>query len=236
MLRFHTQTGGVTLTAQQPENNVVRVAIQALAAVLGGTQSLHTNSKDEALCLPAEGSVKLAIRTQQIIAHEIGIASTVDPLGGSFYVEHLTDAIEAEARALIERIDAMGGMIAAIEGGFARRLIDQAADRWSGQIERRERLVVGVNAYADDEPLRMDLFEVGEEVRRREVERLERVKARRDGAAVGRALAALREAAEDETVNLMPTILDAVRVYATIGEICRVLRDAFGEYREHTDL
>jgi methylmalonyl-CoA mutase, N-terminal domain len=236
MLRFHAQTSGVTLTAQQPENNVVRVALQALAAVLGGTQSLHTNSKDEALCLPAEESVKLALRTQEVIAHETGVANTVDPLGGSFFVEHLTDAIEAEALALIEQIDALGGMVAAIETGFVRRLIDQAADRWSEQIEHKERIVVGVNAYADDQPLTMQLFEVSEKVRQCEIDRLKQVKARRDQGTVNRSLDGLRRAAEDETANLMPPTLEAVRAYATIGEICQVLRDVFGEYQENVGL
>ncbi len=231
-LRFHTQTGGVTLTAQQPDNNVVRVTIQALAAVLGGTQSLHTNSKDEALALPTEESVRLALRTQQVIAHESGIASTVDPLGGSFYVEHLTDTIEAEAETLIKTIDAMGGMASAIDNGFARRLIDQAAYEWSMQVERKERIVVGVNDYSDDEPPRMHLFEVGEEIRQREIDRLNQVKARREQHAVDEALAAVRQAAQDEAQNLMPPILDAVRAYGTVGEICGVLREIFGEYEE----
>ena len=236
MLRFHSQTGGVTLTAQQPENNVVRVALQALAAVLGGTQSLHTNGQDEALCLPSEESVKLALRTQEVIAHETGVVNTVDPLGGSFYVEHLTDAIEADARALIEQIDAMGGMVAAIESGFVRRLIDRESDRWCRQIEQKERIVVGVNAHADDQPVRMHLFEVGDEVRQREIDRLGQVKARRDSQAVSCALSGLRRAAEDETVNLMPPILEAVHAYATVGEICGVLREVFGEYRESVEL
>ena len=231
-LRFHTQTGGVTLTAQQPDNNVVRVTLQALAAVLGGTQSLHTNSKDEALALPAEESVRLALRTQQVIAHESGVASTVDPLGGSFYVEHLTDTIEAEAEILIKTIDEKGGMTAAIESGFARGLIDQAAYEWSTQIERKERIVVGVNDHADEEPLRMHLFEVGEEIQAREIASLNQVQARRDQGAVRAALAALRAAAQDDRQNLMPSILDAVRTYASIGEICGVLREVFGEYEE----
>ncbi len=236
MLRFHTQTSGVTLTAQQPENNVVRVALQAMAAVLGGTQSLHTNSKDEALCLPAEESVRLALRTQEILAHETGVTSTVDPLGGSFYVEHLTDTIEAEALALLGRIEAMGGMVPAIESGFVRRLIDESADRWSEQVERNERIVVGVNAHTDGEPPRMQLFEVADDVRRREIDRLREVKAGRDSSAVERSLATLRRSAEDQATNLVPPILEAVRSYATIGEIGQVLRDVFGEYREDVDL
>jgi methylmalonyl-CoA mutase N-terminal domain/subunit len=231
MLRFHTQTSGATLTAQQPDNNVVRVALQALAAVLGGTQSLHTNSKDEALSLPTEESVRLALRTQQIIAHETGIASTVDPLGGSFYIEHLTDAIEAEAERLIHEIDAMGGMVAAIESGFARQLIDQAAFEWSDQIEKKERLLVGVNECTDPEPPRMHLFEVGEEVRQREIDRLEQVKARRDSRVVANSLRALRQAAVDPSQNLMPPILAAVRAYSSTGEICGVLREVFGEHQ-----
>ncbi len=232
MMRFHTQTSGVTLTAQQPDNNVVRVALEALAAVLGGTQSLHTNSKDEALALPSEESVRLALRTQQIIAQESGVTNTVDPLGGSFFVEHLTDLIEAEAEALINKIDGLGGMVAAIESGFARQLIDQAGYDWCTQIERNERIVVGVNDDTDDEPLSMPLMEVGEEVRQQEIERLNEVKARRDQAAVNAALAALSEAARDETRNLMPPILDAVRAYTSIGEICGVLRAVFGEFEE----
>jgi methylmalonyl-CoA mutase N-terminal domain/subunit len=233
MLRFHTQTGGVTLTAQQPDNNVVRVALQALAAVLGGTQSLHTNSRDEALSLPSEDSVKLALRTQQVIAHESGVASTIDPLGGSFYLEQLTDRIEAEAEALIAQIDKMGGMVAAIESGFVSRLIDEAGYEWCMQVERQDRIVVGVNAYAESEPepLQIPLFEIGDDVQRRAIESLNRVKARRDGPAVERALAALEEAAADPSRNLMPPILDAVRAYATIGEICGVLRQVFGEYQ-----
>ena len=195
MLRFHAQTSGVTLTAQQPDNNIARVTLQALAAVLGGTQSLHTNSKDEALSLPTEESVRLALRTQQIIAHETGVVSTVDPLGGSFYVENLTDLIEAEAERIIEMIDAMGGMVAAVESGFARQLIDQAAFEWSDQIEKKERIVVGVNDHSDNEPPHMHLFEVSEEVRQREIDRLNQVKERRDGDAVGAALTALRQAA-----------------------------------------
>jgi methylmalonyl-CoA mutase N-terminal domain/subunit len=218
------------LTAQQPDNNVVRVTLQALAAVLGGTQSLHTNSRDEALSLPAEESVRLALRTQQVIAHETGVASTVDPLGGSFFLEQLTDALEAAAERLIAKIDGMGGMVAAIESGFARQLIDQAAFEWSDQIERKERIVVGVNDHTDDEPTHMHIFEVGEEIRQREIERLNQVKARRDGRAVANSLAALRQTALDPTQNLMPPILDAVRAYSSSGEICGVLREVFGEY------
>jgi methylmalonyl-CoA mutase, N-terminal domain len=231
MLRFHTQTSGATLTAQQADNNVVRVTLQALAAVLGGTQSLHTNSKDEALSLPTEDSVRLALRTQQVIAHEIGVVDTVDPLGGSFYVEQLTDAIEAEAEKLINSIDALGGMVAAIEGGFARALIDEAAFQWSDSVEKKERIVVGVNEFTEPEAPHMHLFEVGEEVRLCAINRLKQVRAERDGRAVADSLANLRESALDPTVNLMPPLLAAVRAYSTIGEICGILRDVFGEYR-----
>ncbi len=231
MLRFHTQTSGATLTAQQSDNNVVRVTLQALAAVLGGTQSLHTNSKDEALSLPTEDSVRLGLRTQQVIAHEIGVADTVDPLGGSFYVEHLTDAIEAEAEKLINSIDALGGMVAAIEGGFARRLIDEAAFQWSDSVEKKERFVVGVNEFTEPEAPHMHLFEVGDEVRLCAINRLNQVRAERDGRAVADSLANLRQSALDPTANLMPPLLAAVRAYSTIGEICGVLREVFGEYR-----
>ncbi len=232
MLRFHTQTGGVTLTAQEPDNNVVRVTMQALAAVLGGTQSLHTNSRDEALALPTESSVKLALRTQQVIAHESGIPDTVDPLGGSYYVEQLTDQIEAAAEAIITEIDAMGGMVVAIENGHVSRQIEQAGYEWCMRVERKQRLVVGVNAFCDDETPDMQLFEVGEAARQREIDKLAEVKARRDSAAVERSLAALARAAADDSQNLMPPILEAVRAYASIGEICGKLREVFGEYKE----
>ncbi|MGE5192831.1 MAG: methylmalonyl-CoA mutase [Deltaproteobacteria bacterium] len=232
MLRFHTQTGGVTLTAQQPDNNVVRVALQALAAVLGGTQSLHTNSRDEALSLPTEESVTLAIRTQQVIAQESGVTGTVDPLGGSFYVEQLTDRIEAEVESLLEAIDRQGGMVPAIENGFPARLIEEAGYESSMQVERKQRLVVGVNSYADAARPAVPVFEVSEEVGRRQIERLRRIKAGRDANAVDRSLAALRQAAGDESQNLMPFLIDAVRQYASVGEICRVLREVFGEYGE----
>ena len=232
MLRFHAQTGGVTLTAQEPENNVVRVAWQALAAVLGGAQSLHTNSKDEALALPSEASVKLALRTQQLIAHESGVTSTVDPLGGSFYVEDLTDRIESEAARLIAEIDALGGMPRAIECGYVCGKIEHSGYEWCMQIERKERIVVGVNEFAEGGLPDIELFEVGEEVRQRQIEKLRAVRSRRDSQAVERSLAALKLAAADESQNVMPLVLDAVRAYATVGEICDVLREVFGEYEE----
>ncbi len=231
-LRFHTQTGGVTLTAQQPDNNVVRVTLQALAAVLGGTQSLHTNSKDEALALPSREAVTLALRTQQVIAHESGVTHTVDPLGGSFYVEALTDRIEREAGRMLEEIDRMGGMVAAIERGYVQNRIERSAYLYGKSVEEKERIVVGVNEFVQPgEKVEAELFQVPEGVRERQVEKLEALKARRDGKAVQRALAGVRSAAEDQKANLMPPILDAVKAYATIGEICGELKKVFGEYR-----
>jgi len=231
MLRFHTQTGGVTLTAQQPDNNIVRVAIQALAAVLGGTQSLHTNSRDEALALPTEESVTVALRTQQIIAHESGVASTIDPLGGSYVVEALTDQIEAEAEQYIRRIDEMGGVVAAIEQGYVQREIEASAYAHGQSIERGDRVVVGVNRFASGNDVPLDLLKIDEAVADRQVARLRAVKAGRDGARVERALAAVAGAARG-TDNLMPHILEAVKAYASIGEICGTLREVFGEYQE----
>jgi methylmalonyl-CoA mutase N-terminal domain/subunit len=232
MLRFHTQTSGVALTAQQPDNNVVRVTLHALAAVLGGTQSLHTNSKDEALSLPTEESVTLALRTQQIIAHESGVANTVDPLAGSFFVERLTDQIEEEAAAIIRQIDGQGGVVAAIESGAISRAIEQAGYQWCADIEEKRRILVGVNEYVTGQKPAMNLFEVPDEVRACQVAKLNAARARRDPCAVGQALSALRRAAEDKKQNLMPPILDAVNAYASIGEICDVLREVFGEYQE----
>jgi len=231
MLRFHTQTGGVTLTAQQPDNNIVRVTIQALAAVLGGTQSLHTNSKDEALALPTEEAVRVALRTQQILAHESGVASTVDPLGGSFLVEKLTNELEAEAEAYIRKIDEVGGVVAAIEQGFVQREIERSAYRVGQSIESGERVVVGVNRFVSDTEPHLELLRIDEQVAARQVEKLKRVRAERDSARFGRALATVAEAARGRD-NLMPHILEAVRAYASVGEICGALRGVFGEYRE----
>ena len=230
MLRFHTQTAGVALTAQQPENNVVRVTLQALAAVLGGTQSLHTNAMDEALALPTERAALLALRTQQIIAHESGVAHTVDPLGGAYAVEALTGEIERQALELIDGIEGAGGVLRAIETGFIQRQIAEAAYRESQRIEREEQIVVGVNRYQSSEAVRPAILRVPEEVVQRQRERLAAVRARRDAAAVARALRALGAAAEG-TAPLMPPILDAVRAYATIGEICDALRAVFGVHR-----
>jgi methylmalonyl-CoA mutase, N-terminal domain len=231
MLRFHTQTGGVTLTAQQPENNIVRVAIQALAAVLGGTQSLHTNSKDEALALPTQEAVTVALRTQQIIAYESGVANTIDPLAGSFFVEKLTDELEAEAEALIKQIDDRGGVVAAIEQGFIQKQIEQSAYRFGQSIDNAERIIVGVNKFTSGEEPDIDLFEVPETTTQRQIEKLRSVRKSRDAERVERALDAVAAAAASEA-NLMPPIIDAVRQYATVGEICRALASVFGEYAE----
>jgi methylmalonyl-CoA mutase N-terminal domain/subunit len=229
-LKFHTQTAGSTLTAQQIENNVVRVAYQALAAVLGGTQSLHTNGKDEALSLPTEQSVRTALRTQQILAHESGVADTIDPLGGSYYVESLTDEIEAEAREIIDEVDARGGMRQAIESGWVQRQIQDVAYERQEEIENGERVIVGVNEYTVEEDAQdPDIEDVSEQQEQNQIERLESVREERDDEAVDAALSALREAAEGEQ-NVMPYIVDAVKAYATTGEICDALREEFGEY------
>jgi methylmalonyl-CoA mutase N-terminal domain/subunit len=230
-LKFHTQTGGSTLTAQQIENNVVRVAYQALSAVLGGTQSLHTNGKDEALSLPTEKSVRTALRTQQILAHESGAADTIDPLAGSYYVESLTDDIEAEAFDIIDDIDEKGGMLPAVQNQWVQRQIQDTAYERQREIEQGERIIVGVNEFTveDDEP-QMDIEQVTEEDERRQVESLESVKADRDEEAVDDALAAVRDTARGDG-NLLPPIVDAVKAYASVGEICNTLRDEFGEYQ-----
>ncbi|XVH31040.1 acyl-CoA mutase large subunit family protein [Haloferacaceae archaeon DSL9] len=230
-LKFHTQTGGSTLTAQQIENNVVRVAYQALAAVLGGTQSLHTNGKDEALSLPTEQSVRTALRTQQILAHESGAADTIDPLAGSYYVEALTDEVEAEAFEIIGDIDERGGMLQAVKDQWVQRQIQDVAFDRQEEIETGERIIVGVNEFRiEEEEPRMDIEEVDEEDERRQVDHLESVREERDGEAVEAALDALRDGARGDA-NLVPLIVDAVKVYASIGEICAVLREEFGEYK-----
>jgi methylmalonyl-CoA mutase, N-terminal domain len=230
MLRFHTQTGGSTLTAQQPMNNIVRVALQAFAAVCGGTQSLHTNSMDEALALPTEESVRVALRTQQIIAYESGAAETIDPLAGSYYVESLTNRIEEEARAYIEKIGAMGGSVKAIESGYMQREIQESAYQYQRQVETGARVIVGMNKFTVHEDAPKNLLRVDMSVQESQLAKIAAVKARRDQAAVAAALADLRVAAQG-TANLMPPILAAVKVYATLQEICDVMRDVFGEYR-----
>jgi len=230
-LKFHTQTGGSTLTAQQVENNVVRVAYQAMAAVLGGTQSLHTNGKDEALSLPTEKSVRTALRTQQILAHESGVADTIDPLAGSYYVESLTDRIEADAREILDDVERRGGMLEAVKSGWVMRRIQDVAYERQREIEEGERVIVGVNEYqVEDEEPEMEIEEVSEEDERRQRERLESVKAERDDDAVADALAAVADAAAGDA-NLVPPIVEAVKAYATVQEVCDVLRDEFGEYQ-----
>jgi methylmalonyl-CoA mutase N-terminal domain/subunit len=231
MLRFHTQTGGSTLTAQQPDNNIVRVAIQALAAVLGGTQSLHTNSRDEALALPSEDSVKIALRTQQIIAYESGVAETVDPLAGSYYVESMTDRIEAGVRKYLDKIDSLGGAVKAIENGYIQQEIQDAAYAYQMDIESGERVVVGLNKFQVQEKPPTGLLKVDPKVGEMQSKKLVELKATRDNAAVSAALKKLENAAKGED-NLMPLILEAVRVYATLGEISDVLRVVFGEYQQ----
>ncbi|HAI86876.1 MAG TPA: methylmalonyl-CoA mutase [Firmicutes bacterium] len=229
-LRFHTQTAGCTLTAQQPDNNIVRVTLQALAAVLGSTQSLHTNSRDEALALPSQDSVRIALRTQQIIAYESGVADTVDPLAGSYYIEALTDEIEQKAADYIQRIDEIGGAPAAIERGFIQAEIEESAYRYQMEIESGQRKIVGLNDFQIEEERPSGLLKVDPAVGDLQCRKLEELRAKRDGATVEASLAALKRAAEGSD-NLMPHILDAVRAYATLGEMCGVLRDVFGEYK-----
>jgi methylmalonyl-CoA mutase N-terminal domain/subunit len=231
MLRFHVQTAGCTLTAQQPENNIIRVTLQALAAVLGGCQSLHTNSFDEALSLPTEKAVRIALRTQQIIAEESGVADVADPLGGSYYVEWLTDRIEEEAMKYIERIDEMGGMIKAIESGYVQREIQKSAYEKQRAIDEGEITVVGVNKYEIEEEIQIDILRIDESVVRRQIDRLKKFRENRDKSRVESALSNLRRAAEKEDENLMPYVLEAVRARATLGEITDTLREIFGEYR-----
>jgi methylmalonyl-CoA mutase, N-terminal domain len=230
MLRFHTQTAGVSLTAQQPLNNIVRTALEALAGVLGGTQSLHTNSFDEALALPTEEAATIALRTQQIIAHETGVVNTADPLAGSYFVEKLTDEIEAEALEYFRKIDAMGGMVAAVERGFPQREIQEAAFRFQKAVERKEKIIVGVNEYVmDEEPF--PILYIDQTVGDEQIARVAALKARRDDAAVAAALAHLAQAARG-TENVMYPILECARAYATLGEMCDALREVWGEYVE----
>jgi len=231
LLRFHTQTAGCSLTAQQPENNIVRTAWQALAAVLGGTQSLHTNSMDEALALPSEYAVKIALRTQQLIAHESGVTNTVDPLAGSYFVEALTNRMEQETYNYFSKIEALGGVIPALEKGFMQREIAESAYRYQIEIDAKQRTVIGVNDYVEEGPVRIPLLEMDPQGYTRQVARLERVRRERDNEQVGVALEALRQAAQG-TANTMPYIMDCVRAYATLGEIMGIFRQVFGEYRE----
>ncbi len=230
MLRFHTQTGGSTLTAQQPLNNIVRVAYQALAAVLGGTQSLHTNAYDEALGLPTEQSALIALRTQQILAYESGVTRAIDPAGGSFYLEHLTDALEHEAEALIQQIDAMGGSVAAIEAGFIQKEIEESAWRFQKEVEEGKRIIVGVNRFTVEEETPVPVQKIDPEVGRRRAEEIRRYRAERDPAPVEAALKRLKAAARGEE-NLFPYVLEAFRARATLGEVAGALREVFGEYQ-----
>jgi methylmalonyl-CoA mutase N-terminal domain/subunit len=232
MMRFHSQTAGVTLTAQQPMNNVVRVAYQAMAAVLGGTQSLHTNSMDETLSLPTEGAVQVALRTQQILAFESGVPNVMDPLGGSYYVEALTDQLEREAEALFQQIDEIGGVVKGLEDGWFQKRIAESAARQQWEIEQRRRLVVGVNEFVTDEPeLSIPILRIGHEADVEQRERMARLRATRDNALVATRLDALREAARGDA-NVVPYILDCARAYCTLYEIRAALEDVFGAYRE----
>lgn len=234
MLRFHTQTAGCTLTAQQPENNIVRVALQALSAVLGGTQSLHTNSMDEALALPTEKSVGIALKTQQIIANESGVTDTVDPIAGSYAIEALTNEIQTKAEEYIRKIDDMDGMLVAIEKGYVQKQIQDAAYEYQKAIENEDLIVVGVNKFRMEEERRdLQLLKVDESVGRMQISKLKKMKETRDNIAVQNSLEEVRTAARDESLNMMPRIIDAVKCYATEGEICGVLREEFGEYTEN---
>jgi methylmalonyl-CoA mutase N-terminal domain/subunit len=231
MLRFHTQTSGVLLTAQQPYNNIIRTTLQALASVLGGTQSLHTNSFDEAYALPSEHAVTIALRTQQIIAYESGAVDTIDPLGGSYYMEYLTDQIEDKASEYIQKIDAMGGAVAAIEKGFMQREIVESAYSFQKEIEAKKRAIVGVNQFVTEEKIPMKILQIDPQIEKTLVDRLEQVKKERSKAEVESALGELCKAAEKEDVNLMPFILQAVKKRVTLGEVCGVLHEVFGEYK-----
>ena len=232
MLRFHTQTGGSTLTAQQPDNNIVRVAIQTLAAVLGGTQSLHTNSRDEALALPTEESVRIALRTQQIVAHESGVTNTIDPLAGSYFVESLTDEIEKNVWSYLDKIEKLGGMVQAIEQGFIQKEIQDSAYRYQKEVEKNERIVVGLNKFTIEEEPPKDLLKVDPTLRDVQMKKLAEVKTQRSSETLEASLEALRKGANDTSTNLMPLIVDAVHAYASLGEICGILRQEFGEYQE----
>jgi methylmalonyl-CoA mutase N-terminal domain/subunit len=232
LMRFHTQTAGVSLTAQQPEVNIIRTALEAMAAVLGGTQSLHTNSFDEALALPTENAVRLALRTQQVIAHETGVVNTIDPLGGSYYVEELTNRLEAEAYDYFERIRNLGGVIPAIKENFFQREIAEASFRYQHEVEQKQRIIVGVNRYEheDEEPL--EILKIDPTLEGKQIGRLQKLRAGRDSAAVEAALTKLKEDAAHEDRNLMPQIVDASKEYVTMGEMCDALRSVWGVWRE----
>ena len=230
-MRFHTQTAGCSLTAQQPEINIVRVTIQALAAILGGTQSLHTNSMDEALALPSEKAVRIALRTQQIIAEESGVTDTIDPLGGSYYVEWLTNEMEEQTYRYWDRVEKLGGVLSAIEKGFYQREIAAAAYKYQKEIDANKRIIVGVNDYKTEETVDIPILKMDEKGEERQIKRLNKLKKDRNNQKVQRNLDVLRKIAEGDG-NMMPAILDCVHSYATLGETCQVLRDVFGEYEE----
>jgi methylmalonyl-CoA mutase N-terminal domain/subunit len=232
LMRFHAQTAGVSLTAQQPEVNIIRTALEALSAVLGGCQSLHTNSFDEALALPTEHAVKIALRTQQVLAHETGVASTIDPLGGSYYVEELTNRLEAEAYDYFDRIRELGGVIPAIKENFFQREIAEASFRFQSEVEARKRVIVGVNRYEEPEEKPIELLHIDPEFEQRQVERIRALRARRDAGLVEDTLARLKRDASGEDANLMPAIIDASKAYVTMGEMCDALRDVWGVWRE----
>jgi methylmalonyl-CoA mutase N-terminal domain/subunit len=232
LMRFHAQTAGVSLTAQQPEVNIVRTAIEALAAVLGGTQSLHTNSYDEALALPTEGAVRIALRTQQVIAHETGVVNTSDPLGGSYYVEHLTNELERQAYDYFRRIDEHGGVVEAIKRNFFQGEIAEAAYRYQSEVESRERVIVGVNAHVAEDEGEPEIHRISAAVEARQIERVQALRARRDSATVAEAIALLKRAASTEDQNMMPAIIAAAKADVTVGEMCDALRDVWGIWRE----
>jgi methylmalonyl-CoA mutase, N-terminal domain len=232
LMRFHTQTAGVSLTAQQPEVNIVRTALEALAAVLGGTQSLHTNSFDEALALPTEDAVRIALRTQQVIAHETGVVNTIDPLGGSYYVEDLTSRLEAEAYDYFERIEKLGGVIEAIKDNFQQREIAEASFRYQAEVEAKQRIVVGVNRYQLEDESELEILRIDPALEQKQIDRVQGLRSRRDSAKVEAALARLKEGAAGEDANLMPLLVDAARDYVTLGEMCDALREVWGIWRE----
>jgi len=232
LMRFHTQTAGVSLTAQQPLVNIARTAIEALAGVLGGTQSLHTNSFDEALALPTEGAARVALRTQQVIAHETGVANTIDPLGGSYFVEALTDRLEALAYEYFARIDELGGMVAAVKQAYPQREIADAAYRLQQEVDSGRRIVVGVNAFVEGDEDHPPTLRIDPTLEGKQIDRLQAVRATRDGAAVEAVLGSLRESASRERANLMPALIEAARVHASEGEIVAALQEVWGDYRE----
>ncbi len=232
ILRYHTQTAGCSLTAQQPENNIARVAYQGLAAVLGGTQSLHTNSMDETLALPSEKAVKIALRTQQIIAYETGVVNTIDPFAGSYFMEDLTNKMEAKAEEYFQRIDELGGVVAAIENGFFQKEIARAAYQYQREIENNDRIIIGINAYKDEnEKIEIPILQVSPEVEKKQIERLKKLKKERDNAMVKSCLADLKKAAQGDT-NIMPILVDCAKAYATVGEMINTLKEVYGEYVE----